>query len=67
MPRSWAEWKARLAGERIEDEYGREVSLADLEALVKDKRGGKNHAGEYPERGNYLDPEGHSFSEGVFS
>lgn len=66
MPRSWAEWKQRLAGERIEDEYGSTVSLSDLETIVEETRGGRNHAREYP-RGSYLDAEGHSFSEDEFS
>lgn len=67
LPRSWAEWRDRLRDARIEDEYGREVPLAEFEALVESKRGHRNHATLYPERGNYVDPEGHSFSEGEFS
>ena len=79
--KSWAQWQERLAsGGRIVDEYGTEHSLDDLRTLVanKQKPWGKNgepplnHTVEmrqdrYASQGNFLDPEGHSFSEGEFS
>jgi hypothetical protein len=78
--RSFADWKARLSeGGRIVDEYGDEISLPDFVQMVENKRkpwGPKqvpplNHTIEgrkhqWGDR-NFLDPEGHSFSEGEFS
>jgi hypothetical protein len=72
--RSFADWKIRLAsGGRIVDEYGDEISLAIFEALVESKKSSPlSHAIEersHPDWGNrsFLDPQGHSFSEGEFS
>lgn len=80
--RSWKDWQAKLAnGGRIVDEYGREHSLEDLQQLVagKQKPWGPNgvaplnHTVEMRKdrwgssQQNFLDPEGHSFSEGEFS
>lgn len=72
LPRSFAEWKERLRGEVIENEYGDRVTLEEFTAMVERKQGGRRHAEEYPTsrypgHPTFLDPEGHSFSEGEFS
>ena len=65
--RSYKGWlKVLEGGGKIYDEYGREVSLEELKALVEAKKGGRNHAVEYP-RDNWLDEEGYSFSGYEFS
>lgn len=75
---SWADWRARLReGGRIMDEYGRAISFEEFAALVVSKHlsGRNNHTTycriHHPERAArsdvWLDPEGHSFSRGVFS
>lgn len=65
--RSYQDWLAVLsAGGRIVNEYGDVETLDDFRSLVANKRNGRNHAREYPD-GNFLDPEGHSFSEREFS
>lgn len=66
LPRSFAAWKERLKTGEIVDEYGERVTLAEFVALVERKKDGKRHADLHPED-SYLDPEGHSFSEGEFS
>ncbi len=71
--RSWEQWRAALAYGRIEDEYGRALTLPEFEELVAAKLGGLRHYDEmereYPNSmwGEWLDPEGHSFSGGEFS
>lgn len=39
---SWDDWMKRLEGAKIKDEYGREISLHDLNELVVRKRVHKN-------------------------
>jgi hypothetical protein len=64
--RTWEEWRDVLrSGGEIRDEYGDAVTLAHLERLVEEKRGGKNHAATYGD--GWVDPDGHSFSSREFS
>lgn len=72
--RSYADWlKVLEAGGEIVNEYGDVLPLADFKELVERKRTAKrNHTiycrNAYPGLGgNFLDPDGHSFSEGEFS
>lgn len=81
--RSWKDWQGRLStatqnGGRIVDEYGAEITLAELVGVVEDRhdpRGPlqnhtvycRTHHPEHAERDCWLDPEGHSFSRGEFS
>ncbi len=79
--RSYRDWLAEFEkGGRIVNEYGEEISVRAFQKMVEAKtqpwRDGsppKNHAAEFMHRGDsyaqtqFLDPEGHSFSEGDFS
>ena len=74
LPRSFAEWRERLKEGEIRDEYGERITLEEFTAMVERKKGGRNHAAECgPQRDprsryrDFVDPEGHSFSEGEFS
>jgi hypothetical protein len=40
---TWAAWREYLQTHALRDEYGKTVSLADLEVLVESKRSGLNH------------------------
>lgn len=42
--RSWKEWREALAGQKIEDECGRTITLDELATLVHAKLSGINHA-----------------------
>lgn len=72
--KTYAQWLERLAepGGVIVDEYGDAVSLEDFKNIVKSKmREKKNHAIACANdrdgfQRSFLDPEGHSFSEGEF-
>ncbi len=66
---SYKDWlKALEAGGKIFDEYGEETSLDDFKAMVERKRDSPhNQALEYPDRFNFVDDEGNSFSLGYFS
>ena len=79
--RSWAQWREFLGRPEVEirDEYERPVGFGEFCDLVESKRHEKrNHAKLMIARdpqmgplarsdGQFLDPEGHSFSEGEFS
>ena len=66
--RTWTDWRRRLAaGGRIFDEYDREVDFGAFVRRVENSRGSQQHARLHPSPGDYLDPEGHSFSERWFS
>lgn len=77
MPKieTYEHWLLALQGERICDEYGEEISLADFQAMVESKKNEKfNHTiycrREHPrhaEQDCWLDPEGHSFDAAEFS
>jgi hypothetical protein len=71
---SLAEWRAFLADRKIHDEYGREVSLSDLERMVEAKRGQWTSqtapdSAWGPSRRDieYADPEGYRFMAREFS
>lgn len=66
---TWAAWKDYLATVPIKDEYGDDVVLAELIALVDAKQGQWTHEtcpdsawGPYPRTGS-MDPDGYCFSE----
>jgi hypothetical protein len=73
--RSYKEWLEFLSKPNVKifDEYGVEKSLKEFKDLVESKRKEKmNHTiyckREYPKDDrNFLDSEGHSFSNGEFS
>ena len=74
--RSYKDWIRFLSKDNVKifDEYGNECNLKYLKDLVESKRKEKhNHTlycqNEYPTlyQSNFLDPAGHSFSEGEFS
>jgi hypothetical protein len=67
--RSWKEWKEYLKDREIEDECGEIILLSSLVETVLRKVNEKySHAKSFPDDGrSFLDPEGHSFSEGEFS
>ena len=72
--RTWKDWQEKLKAGAIVDEYGQTTPLEAFVQLVEVKAASDhNHAREYfgdqdrGEQGNYLDPEGHSFSHGYFS
>jgi len=67
--RSEKEWYMLLSQKdvKIFDEYDEEVSFENFKELVNGKKKERNnHANLYP-KGNFLDKEGNSFSEGEFS
>lgn len=66
--RDYDDWIAELEGEgEIRNEDYDVVSIEDFKKMIEDKKGGRNHASEYPRRGmNFIDQYGHSFSEGEF-
>lgn len=67
LPRSWAEWKERLATGRIVNEYGDTLTLHEFEAMVEAKKSSRSHVAEYGRSGiDFEDPEGHTFSAGEF-
>jgi hypothetical protein len=67
LPRSWAEWKERLAKGHIVDEYGEPITLEEFEALVEQKRNSQEPNFASGTRGGFIDPEGHPFAEYEFS
>ena len=71
---SWSEWERFLESKdaRIEDEYGNDVSLYDLKALVEKKFAESGCQTCWVENhgttgNNFHDPEGHPFYVGEFS
>lgn len=72
--RTFAGWKAFLAGRKIVDEYGQAVALNDLIALAEKKRGGWNSRtapasawGPGRRDGEWFDPEGFRFTDREFA
>ncbi len=65
---SWEAWRYFLVDENIVDEYGRHCYLIDFVSMVERKTTeARSHAKEYQSDNDYLDPEGHSFSDVEFS
>jgi hypothetical protein len=65
--KSYKDWLAEFGkGGEIRDENDANIPIEVFMDMVKAKQGGKNHAVEYPD-GNFLDPEGYSFSNYEFS
>ncbi len=65
---SWKAWKKYLVKKSIVDEYGRHCYLIDFVSMVERKTTeAHSHAKECRSDNDYLDPEGHSFSNGEFS
>jgi hypothetical protein len=70
LPRSWAEWRERLAKGHIVDEYDQPVTLEEFEALVERKKEGRMAEFDLDPRSSrsaFLDDEGHPFAEYEFS
>jgi hypothetical protein len=67
--RSYKDVLAKLElGGTIEDEYGKVLSLEEFKELVQSKVSEpRNHAKEYTDPENFLDPECHAFSEFDFT
>jgi len=65
--RSYNQWLEILCqnGNKIFDEYDREISLVDFGKLVESKKTEPNNQAEL--HGGFLDDEGHGFNEGEFS
>lgn len=62
------DWYNHLINEsgKIFDEYGQELTLEELHAIVESSRGGIVHARRYPGDG-FVDEAGWSFTIGEFS
>lgn len=67
--RSWSDWKLVLKEGQIVNEYDEPQPYDEFVAFVEQKQANntRNHALLYPDRGNYIDDEGYSFSPGGFS
>jgi len=68
--RSFDDWKKEFIGNRIFDEYGKEITINDFVKMVESKKifNGKeadNHAKLYPQD-SFLDKDNNSFSDYEF-
>lgn len=63
---SFEDWKPILKHSKIFNAYGEGIPYDEFVEMVESMKG-KKHANEFPEVYNWLDDDGHSFSEGVWS
>ena len=67
---SFEDWKPILKHSKIFDEYGVGIPYDEFVNMVesfKSDKQNKTHIKEFPEVYNWLDDDGHSFSEGEWS